>query len=182
MMDAKIKKLHTISDIEALPEGRRAELFNGVMYDIAPPTREHQRIVTELARVIGNYIKDNRGKCEVNVAPFAVYLNQDDYNYVEPDIVVVCDEEKLDNKGCHGAPDWIIEVVSESSIQNDYMRKMMKYGSIGVKEYWIVDPLKHSVRVLDFAHETTGDFDFSELVQTGIYPDLHINISQLIDQ
>lgn len=180
MMDAKTKKLHTIADIEALPEGCRAELFDGVMYDMAPPTREHQRIITETARVIGNYIKVNKGKCEVNVAPFAVYLSQDEYNYVEPDIVVVCDEEKLDNKGCHGAPDWIIEVVSESSIQNDYMRKMLKYNSSGVKEYWIVDPLKHSVRVYDFAHETTGDFDFSESVQVGIYAGLCISISQIL--
>ncbi len=179
MMDIKTEKLNTISDIEALPEGQRAELFDGVMYDMAPPSRDHQRLVTGLSASIYQYIKDNKGQCEVNVAPFAVYLNQDDYNYVEPDIVVVCDEKKLDNKGCHGAPDWIIEVVSESSIQNDYMRKMIKYGSAGVKEYWIVDPLKHSVRVLDFAHETTGDFDFSESIQVGIYAGLRINISQL---
>ena len=67
--------------------------------------------MTELATVINAYLKKNKGSCEVNVAPFAVLLNKDSRNYVEPDISVVCDKDKLNEKGCSGAPDWIIEVV-----------------------------------------------------------------------
>lgn len=181
-MDSKRETLHTIVEIEALPEGQRAELIDGVIYDMAPPTREHQRIVTGLSATIYHYIKNNRGQCEVNVAPFAVYLSKDDYNYVEPDIVVVCDKDKLDNRGCHGAPDWIIEVVSEGSIQNDYMRKMLKYSNSGVREYWIVDPLKKMVRIYDFEREITGDYKFAENIQVGIYSDLQINIEQILGQ
>lgn len=108
----------------------------------APPNRGHQRIVGELYTIINNYIKKKNGRCEVDIAPFAVFLNEDDNNYVEPDISVICDEDKLNDRGCSGAPDWIIEVVSPSSRRMDYIIKLFKYRTAGVREYWIVDPEK----------------------------------------
>ncbi len=79
---------------------------------MSPPNTRHQRISSILSRKIGNYIDDNKGKCEVFAAPFAVYLDEKTNTYVEPDVSVICDSDKLDDRGCKGAPDWIIEIVS----------------------------------------------------------------------
>ena len=119
--------IYTTADIYALPDGERAELIDGQIYDMAPPSRTHQRITGEIYAEIRNYIKQNNGKCEVYLAPFAVFLNEDDRTYVEPDISVICDSDKLNEKGCNGAPDWIIEIVSPSSQRMDYMTKLFKY-------------------------------------------------------
>ena len=88
--------MYTIEYIRSLPEGQRAELIDGVVYDMLPPTGIHQKISLYLSRIIGNYIADNNGECEIFAAPYALYLNDDDYNYVEPDISVICDRTKLD--------------------------------------------------------------------------------------
>lgn len=111
------QKLYTIKDIYALPEGTRAELVDGQIYMMAPPTRKHQDITFALSRKIADYIDSKHGSCKTYIAPFAVFLNQDDKNYVEPDISVICDRDKLNDKGCVGAPDWIIEIVSPGSRQ-----------------------------------------------------------------
>ena len=136
----KEDKVYTIEDIYALPEGERAELIDGRIYYMAPPNRNHQKISGYLYYEIYDHIKRNNGKCEIYAAPFAVFLNEDDATYLEPDISVICDLSKLDDKGCHGAPDWIIEIVSPSSKPRDYMTKLFKYRTAGVREYWIVDP------------------------------------------
>ena len=128
---------YTIEDIYSLSDGQRAELIDGQIYYIAPPSWGHQVISRKLHQAIANYIDSNNGKCEALAAPFAVFLNADDETYVEPDISVICDLSKLDDKGCHGAPDWIIEIVSPSSKVRDYMTKLFQYrtegsGSIGL--------------------------------------------------
>ena len=89
------KQTYTIEDIYALPNGQRAELIDGKIYDMAPPARIHQKLISELTQFIGNYIKAQKENCEVYPAPFAVFLNADDKNYVEPDISVICDKTKL---------------------------------------------------------------------------------------
>lgn len=119
-------KEYTIDDIYTLPDGQRAELIDGQMYMMAPLSRKHQRIVLELSTIINNYMKRKGGACEVDIAPFAVFLNADDKNYVEPDISVICDRDKLTDKGCTGAPDWIIEIVSPGSRRMDYYTKLFK--------------------------------------------------------
>lgn len=108
-------EVYTIDDIYSLPDGERAELIDGKIYYMAPPNTRHQRLVHFFDREIGNYIQSSNGECEVFPAPFAVFLNEDNTNYVEPDISVICDSSKLDDKGCHGAPDWIIEIVSPAT-------------------------------------------------------------------
>ena len=173
-------KEYTIDDIYALPDGQRAELIDGQMYMMAPPTRMHQRITLELSTVINNYIKDKGGPCEVDIAPFAVFLNADDKNYVEPDISVICNPGKLTDKGCTGAPDWIIEIVSPGSRRTDYYTKLFKYRTAGVREYWIVDPEKNRIMVYSFESDDIAEYTFSEAVKTGIYDDLEIDFS-LID-
>ena len=105
-----------------------------------------------------------------------MFLNNDDINYFEPDISVICDISKLDEKGCHGAPDWVIEIVSPSSKPRDYLTKLFKYRTAGVREYWIVDPGKDMTTVYSFEHDTVEQYDFDEDVPVGIYESLTIKI------
>ncbi len=172
-------ELYTTEDIYALPEGTRAELIDGQLYYMAPPNRRHQKLSGELFIAISNYIKSNNGSCESYIAPFAVFLNADNRNYVEPDISVICDRNKLTDKGCNGAPDWIIEIVSLGSRRTDYFTKLFKYRTAGVREYWIVDPEKNRITVYNFETEDTGDYTFADSVQAGIYPGFCINFAGL---
>ena len=172
-------KEYTIEDIYALPDSQRAELIDGQMYMMAPPTRRHQQILGTLYRKVADYIDKKEGSCEVYIAPFAVFLNEDDKNYVEPDISVICDPDKLTDKGCTGAPDWIIEIVSPGSRRTDYYTKLFKYHTVRVKEYWIVDPEKNRILVYNFASEDIGDYTFSDAVKAGIYEDLEIDFSSI---
>ncbi len=179
-MDEMTGKIYTIRDIEALPEGKRAELIDGRMYEMASPTRVHQRLLGALYRLIANYIEERDGACEVYLAPFAVYINNDEYNYVEPDVLVICDEEKLDEKGCHGAPDWAIEIVSPSSVKMDRKIKLFKYRTAGVREYWIVDPAERTVEVHHFSRDEEKTYTFQETVPAGIYEDFAIDFSKFL--
>lgn len=176
-MDALRKeKIYTIDDIYALPDGERAELIDGKIYYMAPPSRTHQRILLSLSRKIADYIEAQDGECEVNIAPFAVFLNKDDINYMEPDISIVCDSSKLDDRGCHGAPDWIIEIVSQGNKPMDYFTKLFKYRTAGVREYWIVDPMKERVTVYSFEKGVMEEYSFGEAVPVGIYEDFSISV------
>lgn len=175
------KQHYTIEDIYTLPDGQRAELIDGQIYDMAPPKRIHQKLVSELTQYIGNYIKSRKGSCEIYPAPFAVFLNRDDRNYVEPDISVICDPNKLNDHGCQGAPDWIIEIVSPSTERMDYGIKLFKYRSAGVREYWIINPVNRTVNVYDFENnEKTGQYSFDNGISSCIYNDLNINIADLL--
>ena len=150
------EKLYTVDDIYSLPDGQRAELVDGQIYYMAPPSRKHQEISGELFGLIREYIKSKNGSCRPYIAPFAVFLDENDRNYVEPDISVICDPDKLNDKGCSGAPDWII-----------------------VREYWIVDPDRNRITVYDFESEDTQDYTFSSSVKVSIYEDLIIDFSEL---
>ena len=163
------EEIFTIEDIYALPDGERAELIDGQIYYMAPPNTGHQRLVNYFCTEINLYIRKNGGLCEVFPSPFAVFLNKNDKNYVEPDISIVCEPSKLDDKGCHGAPDWIIEIVSPSSRQMDYYKKLFKYRSAGVREYWVVDPDREVVTVYNFEADTMMEYPFGEEVPAGIY-------------
>ena len=172
----KKEEIYTIDDIYALPDGERAELIDGKIYYMAPPNRRHQDIIFSLSRRIADYIDSNDGNCKVYLAPFAVFLNENDTNYVEPDISVICDSGKLTDKGCNGAPDWIIEIVSPGSRQMDYFTKLFKYRTAGVKEYWIVDPEKDSVMVYQFEEETMEQYSFGDDVPVGIYEGFSVKV------
>ena len=146
---------------------------------MAPPTRSHQAILNYINTRIYQYIEGKKGNCEIYIAPFAVYLNKDDMTYVEPDISVICDRSKLTEKGCFGAPDWVIEVVSAGSRRMDYYIKLFKYRTAGVKEYWIVDSFKNRITVYNFESEDTAEYSFADSVKAGIYEDLYIDFSYI---
>ena len=147
---------------------------------MSPPNRKHQKISGILHATIYNYIQSKNGSCEVYPAPFAVFLNKDDITtYVEPDISVICDTSKLNDRGCIGAPDWIIEIVSPSSKYMDYFTKLMKYRNAGVREYWIVDPLKNLIITYNLESETVEQYNFLDKVKVSIYTDLEIDFSKI---
>ncbi|MCD8130558.1 MAG: Uma2 family endonuclease [Lachnospiraceae bacterium] len=174
------ERLYTVDDIYNLPDGQRAELIDGQIYDMAPPSRKHQDILSFLHLTIGNYINQNKGNCKIYPAPFAVFLDEDQYTYVEPDISVICDPDKLDDRGCNGAPDWIIEIVSPGSKSMDYYTKLALYRAAGVREYWIVDPQRSIILVYDMEHEEGPVIhSFSDSVPVMIYPGFSVDFSLL---
>lgn len=170
---------YTIEDIYNLPEGTRAELIDGQIYYMAPPTRRHQKLLLSLSRAIADYIDKKGGSCEVDIAPFAVFLNEDDKNYVEPDISVICNPNKLNDRGCVGTPDWIIEIVSPDSRRMDYFTKLFKYRTAGVREYWIVNPMKNLILVYNFDTSDSEQYTFIDIIKAGIYDDLYIDFSKM---
>lgn len=176
-----IEDIYTIDDIYALPDGERAELINGHIYYMAPPSTRHQLILGNMYTNINNHIRTNNGSCKAFPAPFAVFLTENGKNYVEPDISVICDSDKIDDRGCHGAPDWIIEIASPSNAGYDYVEKLALYTHMGVREYWIVDPMQESTAVYYLENSFNPYvFDFDKDIPAGIFNDLKINISELL--
>ncbi|MCK4797753.1 MAG: Uma2 family endonuclease [Spirochaetes bacterium] len=148
----KSETKYTYGDYCYWPDNERWELIHGKAYCMSPaPSRSHQDISRELLLQIGNYLSDK--PCTVYDAPFDVRLpeadesDEDIETVVQPDIIVVCDEAKLDKKGCRGAPDLIIEITSPSTSKKDLKEKFFLYEKHGVKEYWIANPLEKFVMV-----------------------------------
>ena len=159
---------HTYGEYCGWPEDQRYELIDGVAYAMAPaPTRQHQRLVGELFRVVADALEGSA--CEVNVAPFDVRLpegdeaNEDIVTVVQPDISVVCDPSKLDDKGCRGAPNWLIEVLSTATAGHDQVRKLALYERHGVGEYWLVHPVDRVVTIYRLEDGAYGRPVVSEL-------------------
>lgn len=156
-----------------------AELVNGDIVMLAAPSTLHQTILGDVFADIKNYIRKNGGDCSVFPAPFDVKLN--DKNVFEPDISVICDKNKLTEKGCVGAPDWVVEIVSPSTARSDYVRKLNAYYDSGVKEYWIVDPERTQVSVYVFSEYGFAPtiYNFSDAIPVWIYDGgLKIKIEQ----
>ena len=174
--------LYTEEDYYNLPENVRAELINGQIYYMAAPSRIHQEILMFLSKTIANYIDSKKGPCKVYPAPFAVKLfSEDDRNGVEPDISVICDPNKLTDRGCTGAPDWIVEIVSPSNSSHDYIRKLNLYADAGVREYWIVNPQKETIFVyhLEETKFEAAAYTFQDKIKVNIYDDLLIDFTEL---
>ena len=167
---AYMQKRYTLEDYYALPEERRAELINGVFYDMASPSVMHQMIVRRLVVQISNYIDRKRGKCLLLHSPMDVQLDCDIYTMVQPDIMVVCDRNKNADRCIVGAPDLIIEVLSPSTKSKDTGIKLYKYREAGVREYWIVDSKEERVVVHDFENgKESKVYTAEEEVPVGIY-------------
>lgn len=172
----------TLEQYEALPENRRAEVFDGVIYDMASPSQIHQTLSVELSNIIYNYIKSKKGGCRIFTAPFDVKLSDEPLIIVQPDIMVICDRDKLDGKRCNGAPDFIIEIVSPGNPADDYIRKLYYYKNAGVREYWIVDPRRRIVTVNNFEGNILSvQYPFDSVIKVNICDDLLISFSEIAD-
>lgn len=174
---------YTLEEFYALPEGTRAELISGVIYDMSPaPLRIHQEISMVMSSFIHQYIKRNKGACRVYSAPFDVQLSED--TVVQPDISVICDSDKLTERGCSGAPDFVIEITSSNEV-HDYLIKLDLYRKFGVREYWIVNPKTEVTTVYFFGEEeAVNSHKFTDNITVGIYKNnpepLQINIAELL--
>ena len=184
-MEVSIPESHkyTVDEFEALPENERYELIDGELYPLyamGEPLRVHMELVMRLSSEIFNYIDSKKGDCRVYPAPFGVRLSEEEDTVLEPDITVVCDRDKLTDKGCSGAPDWVIEVVSPGNPAHDYLDKLKLYTEGGVREYWIVNPAKKSVTVYNSDDPyLPRSFTFEDTVKAGIYDDLYIDFRAL---
>lgn len=138
---------YTLEDYYALPDERRVELLDGVIYDMAAPSVIHQHIIIKMVVAIDNHITKNNGRCLVLASPVDVQIDCDDRSMLEPDVIVVCDPSKNTNRCILGAPDLVIEILSPSSVKMDTKLKMAKYATAGVREYWVIDPDKERVCV-----------------------------------
>jgi Uma2 family endonuclease len=181
---------YTYKDYLNWPEAERWEIIDGVPYNMSPaPTRKHQKISGELFASIHNYLKGK--ECEVYSAPFDVRLatnnesEEEVTNVVQPDIAVICDKSKLDDKGCKGSPDLIIEIVSPSTLKNDLKDKFYLYEKTGVKEYYIVYPEEKTV--VAYALNANGKYGgpkvFSEedKMKIEIFESLSIDLNEIFN-
>lgn len=170
----------TLEQYESLPEDVRVEVFDGQIYYMASPSQDHQIISTELTTLLNIYIKNAKGACRVFHAPFDVKLSENPLTLVQPDLMIVCDKDKLDGKRCNGAPDFIIEIVSPSNAADDYIRKLYYYQNYGVREYWIVDPMRKLVVVNYFEGNILNvQYDFISTIKVNIYDNLYINFAEI---
>lgn len=179
-------RLYTYADYLTWREDERVEIIDGVPYMQATPSPDHQLISGELFRQFANYLLGK--SCKVYHAPFSVRLTKgdekkdEDINKVfEPDITVVCDQSKIDKKGCNGTPDLIIEIISPSSIKHDRVTKFNQYAKAGVIEYWIVEPEAKLASV--FILQSDGRYGKLEIytedekINVSVFPDLIVDLS-----
>lgn len=191
MANTAENRIYTYADYLSYPEGERIEIIDGHIFNMAAaPSRIHQKLITEILFKIRQYIESNKGECEVYTAPFDVILKdaEEDIsntkNIVQPDISVICDKNKLTDKGCTGAPDMIIEVVSPFNPSSDYVRKLNLYEQYKVREYWIVNPVKETVFVYTFDENTSHfaapeNYTFKDKIKVSIYDNLEIDFDTL---
>ncbi|MGQ9779808.1 MAG: Uma2 family endonuclease [Bacillota bacterium] len=186
--EAATKETYTYGDYLTWLDDERWELIDGIPYNMTPaPSRSHQVISRELLVQIAVYLTGKT--CEVYAAPFDVRLPKGDEEdelidtVVQPNLVVVCDPEKLDERGCRGAPDWVVEILSPETAAKDMKIKRDLYERVGVKEYWLVDPANKTVQVY-----TRGDdgrygrpevYAAGDQVKVGIFPDLFVDLAKV---
>ena len=163
---------YTLEDYYAIPDDKRAELIDGVLYDMSSPSSMHQEISMEISLQLRLFVRQNHGNCSVNAAPYDVQLDQDDRTMVQPDILVLCDREKQRYFGCFGAPDLVVEILSPSSGKKDLIIKLNKYLKAGVRECWMVNPESRQVIVFKNNEQLSfRSYDFMEKIPVGIWDD-----------
>ncbi|OWY26119.1 Uma2 family endonuclease [Sphingobacteriales bacterium UPWRP_1] len=196
-----------ITDITAIDPNRRysyadylqwtfeeqLELIKGKIFKMSPaPNRRHQQISGELFRQIANYLY--KKNCKVFDAPFDVRLpdkkksspDNQIFTVVQPDICIICDPAKLDERGCLGAPDFIIEIVSPATIKKDLNEKYRLYEESGVREYWIVQPNDQTVTVFTLSeagqYQLRKIYSASEEVPVNIFPGFSIHLEEVFSE
>ena len=149
---------YTLDDYLALPDERRVELIDGVFYDMSAPTLIHQQLIVNISNQLFNQMDKCPHDCVLSLAPTDVQLDKDQKTIVQPDILIVCDKEKIAVPRVCGAPDFIIEILSPSTMRKDFMIKGRKYQAAGVREYWLVDPDTRQIVQFDFSRDAPVRF------------------------
>lgn len=186
-----VNKQYTYADYLTWQFSERVELIKGWLYKMSPaPRRIHQKVEGTLHVKLWNYFENS--KCEVYQSPFDVRLiknkgqvSKEINTVVQPDICVICDQEKLDDAGCLGAPDLIVEVLSDSTAKKDYNEKFNLYEENEVKEYWIVNPASFTIEMYTLVTNTYhlhGLFDKKsndDLVVGKLFPELQVSLKEV---
>ncbi|MDF2905666.1 MAG: hypothetical protein K0R34_987 [Herbinix sp.] len=177
------KRKYCMDDYYNLPGDVRAELIDGSFFFLESPSANHQILILELGYRLKAYMKDKGSSYKVLVSPFDVKLGEDNMTLVQPDLMVICNKDKVNPKRCDGAPDMIIEISSPSSSRLDYIKKLNKYLDTGVREYWIVDPEKERVTVYRFLIEDNPlIYSFADCIPVGIFEDLNIDFNEIVQE
>ncbi len=137
----KVQGEYVVDDLAFLPDDVRVEIINGVIYDMATPNVPHQQIIGYIYYKVRSYIEQHQGSEDLISSPFGLFFD-DERNYLEPDLAIVCNPKIIKKKGVLGAPDFILEVCSPGNAQYDLSTKLSVYQKLGVKEYWIIHPMK----------------------------------------
>ena len=143
---------YRLRDYYALPDEQRAELIDGFIYDMTAPGVAHQSIAGYIFKVLLDHVLSHGGSCHPFISPLDVQLDKDDKTMIQPDVIVVCDPDQIRTDRVFGAPDLVIEVLSSSTRKKDMSLKMKKYIEAGVREYWMIDPVKKAVVQYDLEH------------------------------
>ncbi|MDR0457215.1 MAG: Uma2 family endonuclease [Treponema sp.] len=169
-----------------LAEGERFEIIDGTAYAMSAPTTYHQSMLMELSRQIANYLQ---GKpCKVFPAPFDVRLfyeeDESDDTVVQPDISVVCDEQKRGSEGCRGAPDFVAEILSPSNTAIEMERKFELYRRAGVREYWVLDGEQKILHAYCFERDNIAfcSYNAADIAPVRIFSGLEIVLEQVFTQ
>lgn len=178
---------YTYADYLKFQYEEMVELIRGKIYKMsAAPRKNHQLISMALSNVIYNYLENK--PCQVFAAPFDVILpvrNQAKNKattVIQPDICVICDENKLDDAGCFGAPDWIIEIISPATSKKDLNDKYSIYEEAGVNEYWIVFPLEQIISkyiLKNKKYERTESYIPEDIISPDLFPELKIEVEKI---
>ena len=174
---------YTYSDYLQWDDDKRRELIDGIPYLMSAPNRKHQSISGKLHIKLAMYLEGKT--CKVYYAPFDVRLNADtlDDTVVQPDILVVCDHSKLDDAGCKGAPDMVIEILSPSTSRYDRTLKFKTYLKTGVKEYWIIDPEAERLEanILTNGEYITKIYQETDIAPVTVLKGCEINLAEVFD-
>ena len=164
---------YTLEDYYKIPDDIRVELIDGVIYDMSSPTSVHQLIAGYIYARLLAHMFSQKGNCLPMISPLDVQLDCDDKTMVQPDVIIVCDRDKIINRCVYGAPDFVIEILSKSTRKKDAFIKLNKYMNAGVKEYWMIDPKKLKVLVYDFTQEEVFPtiYGFTDKVPVRIWDD-----------
>lgn len=162
---------YTLDDYyHVIPDDMRVELIDGVIYNMTAPTSAHQIIGGFIYSRLLQHVLNKGGACLPMISPLDVQLDCDEKTMVQPDVVIVCDRDKIIIRCIYGAPDFIIEVLSKSTKKKDSVIKLNKYLNAGVREYWMIDPMKQKVIVYDFEHDDYPEiFGFDAKIPVGIW-------------
>lgn len=181
------ERRYSFADLLDWEGDTRYELYDGQPVALASPSNVHQLISGELFRQLANYLLDK--SCKVYSAPFDVRLfeekgdsPEDVDTVVQPDLMVVCDKSKVDRRGVHGAPDLVVEILSDSTRRIDRLTKFSLYRRAGVREYWIVDPEAQTVAVHLLEEGQYGSPDFytaNAVVPVSILEDCKVELSRV---
>ena len=173
---------YTLEDYYQIPDDQRVELIDGVIYDMAAPTSIHQIIAGHFYAQLLSYVMSKKGKCMPMISPLDVQLDCDNKTMVQPDVVVVCDRDKIIKRCVYGAPDLVVEVLSPYTKKKDMTLKMHKYANAGVKEYWLIDPDKKKIIVYNFIKDDYSIYGFDSIIPVAIWDgDCQIDFNVILE-